>query len=207
LSELMRRQQKLMDDTARMPNQPGDGMNGDRPEGAEPGQRGGRQAPGGESLADQQQALERMLEELQRRMGQQGLQPPESFGDAGKSMNGATGKLRDGDGRQALGDQSDAMEALREGARGMAKQLSEQQGQGQAGNTGEHGEARGDNDPLGRPTATRGEDAGPDRDMLPGEIAVRRAREILEMLRGRANDPDRPRIERDYLERLLRGLF
>ena len=43
---------------------------------------------------------------------------------------------------------------------------------------------------LGRPMPRRGEDYGPERDMLPSELAVRRAREILEMLRERANMPD-----------------
>jgi hypothetical protein len=43
--------------------------------------------------------------------------------------------------------------------------------------------------------------------MLPSEMAVRRAREILETLRSRAGMPDLPRIDRDYIERLLRGLY
>jgi hypothetical protein len=52
-----------------------------------------------------------------------------------------------------------------------------------------------------------GEDYSPDRNMLPGEAAIRRAREILDILRNRANNPDLPRIDRDYIERLLRGLY
>ncbi len=89
----------------------------------------------------------------------------------------------------------------------MARQMM-QQGQGQQGNYGRHGEARGDDrDPLGRPRANRGEDYGPERNMLPGEAAILRAREILEMLRSRAGMPDLPRIDRDYIDRLLRGLY
>jgi hypothetical protein len=53
----------------------------------------------------------------------------------------------------------------------------------------------------------RGEDYGPERDMLPSELAIQRAREILEMLRSRAGDAGLPRLERDYIERLLRGLY
>ena len=52
-----------------------------------------------------------------------------------------------------------------------------------------------------------GEDFGPDRNMVPSEAAIERAREILEYLRNRANERARPRIERDYIERLLRGLY
>ena len=37
-----------------------------------------------------------------------------------------------------------------------------------------------------------------------GEIDVQRARRILEELRRRLADPDRPQIELDYLERLLK---
>jgi len=69
------------------------------------------------------------------------------------------------------------------------------------------GEARGDTDPLGRPMPQRNEDYGPDEDMLPSELAIRRAREILEMLRSRASEPELPRLERDYIDRLLRGLY
>jgi hypothetical protein len=43
--------------------------------------------------------------------------------------------------------------------------------------------------------------------MLPGEAAIRRAREILDALRNRANNPDLPRVDRDYIDRLLRGLY
>ena len=53
----------------------------------------------------------------------------------------------------------------------------------------------------------RGEDFGPERNMLPSEQALRRAREILDMLRSRANEAELPRIERDYIDRLLRGLY
>jgi len=71
-----------------------------------------------------------------------------------------------------------------------------QQGNGQQGNYGRHGEARGDDrDPLGRPLPSRGEDFGPERNMIPDEAAIERAREILEYLRNRANDAGRPRIE------------
>ena len=48
---------------------------------------------------------------------------------------------------------------------------------------------------------------GPKENMLPSELAIRRAREILELLRSRANTPDLPRIDKDYIDRLLRGLY
>jgi hypothetical protein len=148
-----------------------------------------------------------MLDELMGRLGQQGMDAPQSFGQAGKSMEGATGALREGRRDPALEQQSDALSALREGAQSMARQMM-QQGQGNTGNMGRHGQARGDDrDPLGRPMRSRGEDYGPDRNMVPGEAAIRRAREILDILRNRANNPDLPRIDHDYIDRLLRGLY
>ena len=38
---------------------------------------------------------------------------------------------------------------------------------------------------------------------VPDEIDTQRAREILEAIRRRLSDPERPTVERDYLERLL----
>ncbi|MBC8036648.1 MAG: DUF4175 family protein [Rhizobiales bacterium] len=43
--------------------------------------------------------------------------------------------------------------------------------------------------------------------MLPTELAIRRAREILDMLRARAGEQQAPKLERDYIDRLLRGLY
>ncbi len=203
LSELMREQQRLMDDTQRMPQDGMEGMEGEPQPGQ--GQQPGQQGMGG--LGDRQQGLSQMLQELMEQFGQNGMQAPRSFGEAGKSMQGAEGSLREGDRDQALGNQGDAMAKLREGAQGLARQMM-QQGQGQQGNQGRTGEARGDDrDPLGRPMPNRGEDYGPERDMLPSELAIQRAREILERLRSRAGEAELPRIERDYIERLLRGLY
>ena len=199
LSELMRKQQQLMDETQRAPQ---DGMGQDPQQGQE-----GQQGQGMNGLGDRQQGLGQMLQDLMDQFGKNGLQAPNSFGDAGESMRGAEGNLRGGDRDQALGDQGDAMSKLRDGAKDMAQQMM-QQGQGQQGNQGRTGPARGDDrDPLGRPLPNRGEDYGPDRDMLPSELAIQRAREILEMLRSRAGETERPRLERDYIERLLRGLY
>jgi uncharacterized protein (TIGR02302 family) len=195
LGEMMREQQRLMDETFQMP----DGMDGMQP------QEGGEQ---GEGLAGDQEALAQMLEDLMAQLGQQGMQSPQSFGQAQGSMEGAAGSLRGSQRDPALSQQGDALEALREGAQAMAQQMMQQQGQGEGNQQGAQGEPRGgQRDPLGRPTPQRGEDYGPDRNMLPTESAVERAREILEYLRSRANERSRPRIERDYIDRLLRGLY
>jgi uncharacterized protein (TIGR02302 family) len=214
LSELMRQQQKLMDETQRLPQ---DGMGeqqGEQQDGQQgqqgqqgQGQQGQGQQQGQGGLGDRQRGLAQMLQELMDQMGQNGMSAPRSLGEAGKSMEGAEGSIRQGDRDQALGNQGEAMAKLRVGAQGLARQMM-QQGQGQQGNQGRTGEARGDDrDPLGRPMPSRGQDTGPDRDMLPSELAIQRAREILEMLRSRAGDQGLPKLERDYIDRLLRGLY
>jgi uncharacterized protein (TIGR02302 family) len=205
LGDLLQRQQDLMDQTYRLPR---DGEQGELSEqdGREPGMRGQRLGEPN-ALARQQDELGKLLEQLMAELGKNGMQSPEPLGRAQQDMGEAADALRQAERRRALGEQSDAMEGLRQGAEAMARELMEQ-GMGSQGSYGRHGEARGDDrDPLGRPLPSRGDDYGPERDMLPEEAAIERARRILEYLRGRANDAGRPRLERDYLDRLLRGLY
>jgi len=195
LSDLMRRQQQLMDDTQRSQQDYGGKDN----------QQQGQQ--GLSDLGDRQRGLGEMLQDLMEQFGKNGMQAPRSFGQAGKEMRGAEGSLRQGNQPGALGQQGEALSKLREGAQGLARQMM-QQGQGQQGNQGRHGEARGDDrDPLGRPLPNHGADYGPERNMLPSELAIQRAREILEQLRSRAGESGLPSLERDYIDRLLRGLY
>jgi anti-anti-sigma regulatory factor len=59
---------------------------------------------------------------------------------------------------------------------------------------------------LGRPVRSR--EYGDDFTVkVPGEIDVQRARRVLEELRRRLGDPNRPQLELDYLERLLKDFF
>ena len=203
LSELMRRQQNLMDQTQRM--QPGDNGEPLDQEGDDPGNRSGDKGSNG--LAGEQGNLARRLEQFMRQLGQNGLQSPPSLGEAGRQMGEAEQSLQQQEREQALGQQGKALSELRQGAQEMARQI-QQQGQSGRDNTGRDGEARGEtHDPLGRPMPSSGDNYGPKENMLPSELAIRRAREILEILRSRANTPDLPRIDKDYIERLLRGLY
>ncbi len=86
------------------------------------------------------------------------------------------------------------------------QQQMEAQGQGQGGKRGYQarrmrpGERPGD-DPLGRQReGDMGRDDGSLKDM--GTVAER-ARKVMEELRRRLADPNRPTDERDYLERLM----
>ncbi len=215
LSEMMRRQQQLMDQTFQMP-QNGQQRSGDQnqaqqqgEEGQEPGGRGQseQQTPGNGQLSQQQGDLGKMLERLMEQMQQQGLQSPDGLGRAQQQMGEAAGELGQGQRDEALGSQGEAMRGLREGARNMAQQLM-QQGTGNEGNIGRHGEGRGEQrDPLGRPLPSQGEEYGQRDNMVPQEAEVERARRILDALRSRANEAGRPKLELDYIDRLLKGLY
>lgn len=122
-------------------------------------------------------------------------------------MKDAAGKLREGSKDDALQQQGEAMKQMQEGAKKLGKKLAEK-GQGKTGAQGKDGEAGGsDDDPLGRPRATRNPDQGPDKNAVPSEMAIRRAREILEQLRSRSNDQNLGETEKGYIERLLKGLY
>lgn len=171
------------------------------------GQGGGDQSGEGEgSLADRQQALR---DELGRQQGQlpgagteAGRAAREALDRAGRAMEGAEQSLRSDDYAGAIDKQSEAMEALREGMRSLGEAMA-QQNQGQFGQGNETGDLQSQNrDPLGRNTGSQGS-LGTDDNLLQGEDVYRRARELLDEIRRRSGEGDRPKIELDYLRRLL----
>ncbi len=193
LGDMMKKQQRLMDETQRMPGQ-----------GQQPGQEGeGGDQPGeGKGLAERQQQLQKQLDGLRGQAG-----PNQSLDDAERAMGEAGESLKNGDKEGALQKQGEALDNLRKGAQKLAEEMR-RNGQGQRNGEARDGEGRGNNDdPLGRPRATRNPDEGPDKDMLPKEEAMKRAREILETLRAKANERGLSDQEKAYIDRLLRGMY
>jgi uncharacterized protein (TIGR02302 family) len=195
LGDMMKKQKRLMDETQRMPGQGQEpGGEGEQGEGDKPGQ--------GQGLSERQQQLKNQLEGLRGQGGQN-----KSLEDAERAMGEAGESLKQGDKDGALQKQGEAMENLRKGAKDLAEQMREQ-GQGKQNKEAKDGDGNGNNDdPLGRPRATRNPDTGPDDDMVPTEQAQQRAREILETLRSKANERDLSDQEKAYIDRLLRGLY
>ena len=120
-------------------------------------------------------------------------------------MDRAEDALRDDRTADALGAQSDAMDALRDGLRNLGEAMAQHQQQQQDG--GQQGQANGDpgqqnRDPLGREPGSEGVVGSPDN-LLGGEAARRRSRDLLDEIRRRSGEKERPQVERDYLERLL----
>jgi hypothetical protein len=157
-----------------------------------------------QQLQEGQQALADRLQELMEQMDGMGMEPNGKLVQAGESMGRAGEELGAGSPGSAVGEQSSALDALRQGAQGLAQQLANQQGQGRGMGPGFR---NGDNsfpneDPLGRPQRSTGPDLGTTV-RVPDEIDTQRAREILDAIRERLGEAFRPDFERDYLERLL----
>lgn len=194
LDQMMRDQQELRDRTHR------ESQRGDND----------RDRDQSRSLQRRQEALRQQLEDMQRRMQQFGMQPPQGFKEAEEAMREAEGQLGQGDAQgqgRAADAQGRALEGLRQGMQSLAQQMQQQRGPGnQAGPGDPGGPERRDTanpDPLGRESHTRGDNS---RSVFeqPGATAAERAQRILEELRRRLSDPSRPSLELEYLERLLR---
>jgi len=161
-----------------------------------------------QELSRRQGALRQLLQN--QRQGLPDLASPEgraardALKRAERSMDGARGALDRGDLSQALNDQADALEALREGIQNLAQDMA----RNQSGNSGRQGDQAGrpdpnsSRDPLGRQSGSAGR-VGPDENLLSGQDRYKRSREILDEIRRRSGDKRRPKVELDYLERLL----
>lgn len=229
LGDMIREQQRLRDRTFRQGREQSDG------EGRQRGQQGGQQNPqdGFNDLKQGQQELRQRLGKMQDalRQYQQGRQQQgqngqnsqkgdegnegdsaqaealdragEALGRAEKAMREAEEALGRGEGQGALDAEGRALQSLRQGAQALAEGQRGNQGQPGPGGPGEESAQR--TDPLGRPL--RSQDYGDDFTVkVPDEVDAQRARRVLEELRRRLEQPERPQIELDYLERLLNGL-
>ena len=190
--------------------QQGQGQQGQQGQGqGQPGQQQGRGQgqgegrPGGPDLgaiARDQEGLRQLLDDL--RQGLQGGPGGEALDRAEGAMGAARDALEGGDPDGALQDQVEALDALREGAQAMAREMQNQPGQAQqAGRDGQAGDVR-DEDPFGRPTASDGPLDGASV-RVPDASVMKRARELMDEIRRRAGDRSRAPEELQYLDRLL----
>ncbi len=204
LADALREQQGLADDSFQQlqrqfrngrgqPGQPGEGMPGEG------------EAMDGQQLAERQEALRQLMEELQRGLpGAAGEAAREALREAERNMGEARDGLRDGDTPGALDRQAEAIDNLREGMRQMGDDLrrAENTRGGDQGQTGSEATAENGRDPLGRPLGSRGS-IGSNENMLPEADSAARARALLDEIRRRSGEQGRPQLELDYLRRLL----
>ncbi|HET7083935.1 MAG TPA: DUF4175 family protein [Rhizomicrobium sp.] len=142
---------------------------------------------GTQGLQKQQNDLEKELQDSLKGMDGKSAQ---KMREAGKAMGDAQNALGQKDLSNAGSAQNQALDALRSGAQALA---DEAQGKGT--------EAGGRDDPLGRSTSPLGNSGV----KIPGATDLARARAILQELRRRAAQMNRPQAERDYLDRLLKA--
>jgi len=153
---------------------------------------------------------------------EQGDEARRQLDEAGRAMDDAEQALRDGDTGGALQRQADAIQSLREGMRALGDMLNQdsgqqagegqqqggqqagaQDGQGQQPGGGMRSEGRPMLDPLGRQRSGNGNVVTSGDPLAEGLDPAKRARDLLDEIRRRSGDRQRPQDERDYLGRLL----
>jgi len=189
LQEMIRRQNELMDKTFRQSQ--------GRPGGQQKMQQG----------EQQQRALREMLKKFQQKM--KGMMPGNSkgmrsLGQAGRAMDGAAKSLGQGQPGEAVGQQGQALEALRRAGRGMMQQMMNRFARGSGIGMGQQfNPLNSMRDPLGRDWQDEEGSFDTRRVTIPDEGSVERAQKILDELRKRAGQGFRTPLELDYINRLL----
>lgn len=192
LGEMIKQQQRLMDDTYKA-DQNGTLSPNDN----------SQSGPDSPTLADKQQALRDLLDQMMRQFGENGMEAAPTLDRAGKAMRRAEGALRDGKPGKAVGKQGKAIDQLRQGAQSMARQMMDGMAQRQGQNRFGQNNGSGQTDPLGRPLPNSGPDFGLST-KIPTRSDIQRARALQRELQHRIGEPNRPQLELDYLDRLLR---
>ncbi len=206
LGRMIQQQQRLRDRTFQ------EGQQNRRQQQQQGQQKNGRNQMGQlqQGQGDLRQQLEKMIEQLRRQQQKQngegegpGKDAADALGRAEQAMRDAEDALGNGDADGAAESQGRALSQLRRGAQAMADAMQQGgpgDGPGEPG--GPEAESAERTDPLGRPVRNR--EFGDDYTVkVPDEIDTQRARRVLEELRRRLSDPTRPRLELDYLDRLL----
>jgi len=170
----------------------------------QPGQ-GGESASGGMPPdAVLQEALRKQLGDLMRRFGEMMGDIPRPFGRAEGAMRNSTDALtRDAPG-QAVGPQGEALDQLQQAAQQAAQQMMEQFAQGQMPGRQAGMGQQGQEDPFGRMQGNEGDGVNQNDVNVPDEGALQRARTIRNELRRRSGQQERPMLELEYIERLLK---
>ena len=181
LGEMIGKQQQLMDETFRLD-----------------GQGNQQSTPQAGQLGQRQQDLQGRLRALIEQLKGTGSRSNNPLDQADENMGRAAESLGQGDASGAVPEQGRALDNLRQGAQSLVQELSEsiRNSRGQV-------RGRDPTDPLGRPLPSRGPELG-NQVKVPDEIETQTVRRILEEVRRRLGEQNRPKIELDYLERLLR---
>jgi uncharacterized protein (TIGR02302 family) len=207
LADALREQQGLADDSfQQLQREFREGRDGQQGGGsAQPGEDPSDGQGDPQTLAERQEALRELMDQLQEGLPDAaGEAAREAMRDAERNMGAARDGLEEGDTAGALDRQAEAIDDLREGMRQMGDDLR----RAENARTGDQGQVAGDSsseegrDPLGRPYGSRGSIGSNERLLPDGDLAAR-ARALLDEIRRRSGEQNRPQIELDYLRRLL----
>ena len=150
--------------------------------------------------AQMQEALRRRLGDIMRQLGELANSIPRSMGRAERSMRRSSDFLGTGQPGEAVPPQTRALDQLNQGANAATRDLMKQLGHGLGQRPNETGQRQ---DPFGRTPDGSGGMNARGAGIDDGD-ELQRAREIRDELRRRAGQRQRPEIERDYIDRLLR---
>ena len=218
LQDVIKGQQKLLDQTNRLPRTAAEQAGQDQPAlpGMNPSPSGqGDPAPGDGGTGSDSLGLGRKQRDIRNDLGgvmdeagAQGRPVPDAFGKADQSMKEAEGDLASGHPQQSIPHQQQALKELNAEMNGrldqMAKAMEDMMMSmgfmpfgpgGQGGGTGRY-------DPLGRPGASGNPDTSDVK--IPDAQELRRVQKIIEELRRKSGDPSLQRPEKNYIDRLLR---
>ncbi len=150
---------------------------------------------------ERQESLRRELGELMRELGESGEEISQELGEAEQAMRQAAQELQRERPGLATESQGQALDLMRLGGNNL------QERPGGAGPSQIAGEQPGrhnrhSRDPLGRVPPGEGSTVTGEVG-LPTEPEVRRSRKIVQELRRRAGDEERPELDQDYATRLL----
>jgi len=218
LQKVTKGQQDLLDRTFRESQREArqrEGADPNAPEqGAQPqrGNQTGSQQMSGEAQqrgslkagAVAQDALRRQLGDIMQRFAEMTGDVPAPMGRAEQSMRKSSKNLRKGSAKGAVPPQTRALDQLQQAMRSAQQQLQQRFGQqpGQ-GRVRGPGQKPDDRDPFGRTMNSGIQGANTNTVDIPEKSDLQRTREIRDELRRRAAEPDRPRGERQYIDRLL----
>ncbi len=215
LQAIARDQRSLLDDTFRrsqQANNPELAPLGNMPAPGDQGGRQGNKAQAGkgrgkgqdngdrDGAVASQEGLRKRLGQAMQALGNLGVDIPKSLGQGEQAMRDASRALGNGEMEDAVDAQTEALARLQEGNRQTMQAMADKMGGMMRGMSGVG------RDPLGRPLPGPG-NMDENSVKIPDQADTSKAREVLDELRQRSGQAQRPAAEREYLQRLLKSFF
>lgn len=150
------------------------------------------------SLKKRQSELQSELSTLEKELSKQGFETGDALKRAEEKMNSAEDALNNENHQVSIQSQSDALEALRQGAQNVLKKMRETL----KGTEDDQNADSGPKDPLGRPLSSKTDEVQ-ESEVLPQESDQIRTRQILNEIRRRLGQERISEEEKNYLEKLL----